>query len=258
MKHKKRSEPWFDFDNWNIYLKVWLQSNRLNWGLLVIKRLKQQRNEWTSLLINQCPIESTKPLSILPSQLSLRLFINHSCLWIVFRCGRCRVQVPVWKIRPLNTTKRKQRVSIIHLRLDPIVLDWTDKQTRLHLGNFQRPIRVLCPPSLSHRGPHPADSVGLCGSRAELVESQGRRGAGEQSILKQFPALEGLGFETLVILTQKLHGPVVLSQTFIAVPLAPQPSGHACCANGLLHPELAELPATGSTCRSLLDAYECV
>lgn len=108
-----------------------------------------------------------------------------------------------------------------------------------------------CPPSLSHRGPHPADSVGLGGSRAELVKSQRRRTTREQTILKQPPALEGLGFQTLVVLPQKLHGVVVLSQTAIAIPLAPQPGGHACSINALLHRELLELTESGQLSASV-------
>lgn len=105
-------------------------------------------------------------------------------------------------------------------------------------------IATPTPPSISHRGPHPADSVGLGGFRAELLESQRRRGTREQVILKHPPALETLSSQSLVILTQKLHRFVVLPQTFIPIPLAPQPGGHACGVNALLHPELVVLEVT--------------
>lgn len=97
--------------------------------------------------------------------------------------------------------------------------------------------------SSPHRGPHPADPLGLGGSRAELVEAQGRCAAGEQAIFKQPPALEALGSQVLEVLPQELDGVVVLPQTFVAVPLAPQPGSHARGVNTLLHPELAELAA---------------
>ena len=57
-------------------------------------------------------------------------------------------------------------------------------------------------------------------------------------VLKQPPALETLGLQILVVLTQKLHSLVILSQTFITVPLAPQLGGHTRGDNGPLHPEL--------------------
>ena len=89
----------------------------------------------------------------------------------------------------------------------------------------------------SHRGPHPADSVGLGGFRAELVEPQRRRSAGEQAILEQLPAPEALGLQTLEVLPQILDGVVVLPQAVVAIPLAPQLGGHAGGTNGLHHPE---------------------
>lgn len=89
--------------------------------------------------------------------------------------------------------------------------------------------------SFSHRGPHPADATGLGGSRAELVESQRRWGAREQTILKQPPTLVALGSQALEVLPQKLHSVVVLSQAFLAIPLAPQPQSHACRVDGLPH-----------------------
>lgn len=85
--------------------------------------------------------------------------------------------------------------------------------------------------------------MGLGGSWAELVESQGRCAAGEQTILKQLPAPEALGSQVLEVLPQELDGIVVLSETFVAVPLAPQPGSHARGVNALLHPELAALAA---------------
>lgn len=115
----------------------------------------------------------------------------------------------------------------------------------------------LCPPSLSHRGPHPADSGGLGGSRAELVESQRRWGAREQAILKQPPALDALGSQALIVLPQELHGVVVLPQTSIAIPLAPQLGSHARRINVLLHPELVELTASGQLSASV-GMFVCV
>lgn len=88
-------------------------------------------------------------------------------------------------------------------------------------------------------------SGGLRGSGAELVESQRRCATREQAVLKQSPALEALGFQALIVLPQKLHGVVVLSQTLVAVPLAPQPVSHACGVNALLHLEPVELKASG-------------
>lgn len=77
--------------------------------------------------------------------------------------------------------------------------------------------------------------MGLGGPGAELVEPQRGRAAGEKVVLKQPPALEALGSQALVVLAQKLDGLVVLAQTFVAVPLAPQPVGHACGIDALLH-----------------------
>lgn len=88
---------------------------------------------------------------------------------------------------------------------------------------------------LSYRGPHPTDAAGLGGSGAELVVSQRRCGAGEQIVLEQRPALEALRFEKLVVLTQKLHRVVVLSEAAVAIPLTPELGGHACGKNGGLH-----------------------
>ena len=116
-----------------------------------------------------------------------------------------------------------------------------------YFGYFNN-VLALPPPLRSHRGSHPADSVGLGGPRSELVEPQGRRGALEQAVLEQPPAPEALGSQGLVILTQELHRVVVLPEAFVAIPLAPQPGGHARGVNALLHhPELAELTVKGST-----------
>lgn len=89
--------------------------------------------------------------------------------------------------------------------------------------------------SISYRGPHPAHPGGLGGPRAELVESQRGRAAGEKVVLEKPPALEAVGSQALVVLAQKLDGLVVLTKTFVAVPLAPQPVGHACGVDALLH-----------------------
>lgn len=89
--------------------------------------------------------------------------------------------------------------------------------------------------AISYRGPHPAHPGGLRGPQAELVESQGGRAAGEKVVLEQPPTLEALGSQALVVLAQKLDSLVVLPQTFFAVPLVPQPVGHARGVDALLH-----------------------
>lgn len=95
--------------------------------------------------------------------------------------------------------------------------------------------------------------MGLGGSWAQLIKSQRRCSSGEVTILKQPPTLDTLGFQALKILTQELHSVVVLSQTFIPIPLTPQPISHACGVDTVLHPELAELrgqlsPSVGCLC----------
>lgn len=74
---------------------------------------KQQVKQVCWLTGGDKKIKATKKLNqklvSIPPSLSLKLFNNHSCLWIIFRYGRCRVQVLVWEIRPLNKTKGKQR-----------------------------------------------------------------------------------------------------------------------------------------------------
>ena len=121
-----------------------------------------------------------------------------------------------------------------------------------HIYSIITEINPTSPP-ISHRGPHPADSGGLGGSGAELIESQRWRRTSKHIVLKESPTAEALGSQRLVVLTQKLHRIVVLSQTLITIPLAPKPGSHACGINGRLHhPELMELTTQQ---RSLLGVF---
>lgn len=95
--------------------------------------------------------------------------------------------------------------------------------------------KIVCLNDVSHRGPLPGHPVGLGGPGAELVEPQRGRAAGEKVVFEQPPALEALGSQALVVLTQKLDGIVVLAKTFVTVPLVPQPVGHACGTDLFLH-----------------------
>lgn len=99
----------------------------------------------------------------------------------------------------------------------------------------------LSPPHQSHRWSHPAHSGGLGGSGAEFLKSQRGHSGREVSVLKQPPTLHALGLQLLKILTQELDCIVVLAQTLIPVPLAPQPVGHARGTDLFPHSELAEL-----------------
>lgn len=90
-------------------------------------------------------------------------------------------------------------------------------------------------PPQTHRRSQPANSGGLGGSRAQFVESQRGRSGREVGVLKQPAALHTLGLQPLKILTQELDGVVVLAQSSIPVPLAPQPVGHASGVDPLPH-----------------------
>lgn len=135
---------------------------------------------------------------------------------------------------------------IIHLKLKDICLGrrpdcsgvGTPQSVRLTIC-----LRQICgsPAHQSHRWSHPAHSGGLGGFGAEFIKSQRGHSGREVSVLKQPPALHALGLQPLKILTQELDGIVVLAQTFIPVPLAPQPVGHARGVDPFLHSELAEL-----------------
>lgn len=81
-----------------------------------------------------------------------------------------------------------------------------------HITNADKTSQILdSNASLSYRWPHPANSRGLGRSRSELVEAQRRCSTREQIILKQPPALDALGPQGIVVLTQELHSLVVLS-----------------------------------------------
>lgn len=83
------------------------------------------------------------------------------------------------------------------------------------------------------------DAVGFGRPGAQLFEPQSGGCGWEQVVLEQPPAPLALGFQKLVVLTQKLHRVVVLAQTLVPIPLAPKPRCRARGINGPLHPDFA-------------------